>query len=213
MEAVMPSGDWFLIPAGDFDVMGSSFGAVTDVPSLYSQATFGPKDDNRCGCGKYVGQQYDGIICDQCGVKVFADSSVARHKRLGHIRLACWCAHPVTSKTVELFPVAPVAFRTTPDGLPTALGRKYGTLAELNHAATQALPPRDTADAYYPAARNFNRAELLAAMRDILIGTGPNLTDPHSVLDLAVNAMAAGSSYLSALVRCYGYVLRAEVTV
>jgi hypothetical protein len=209
----MAFADWRLIPAGDIHTAGWSFGAVADVPSLYKPTTFGPKEDNRCDCGKYVGGEYDGIICDSCGVKICADAAAARNHRLGHIWLACWCQHPVTKELIEAFPVAAIATRTRPDGTPNALGRKYEALVELNRSMADALPPREAAHTYYPAAKKLDRSSLLAAMRDILIGTGINSPDQASILGLAYKALADGSPYVTELVRCYGYALRAEFTV
>jgi hypothetical protein len=189
------------------------------VPSLYSPRTFGPNQDNRCECGKYVGgeYEYEGIICDRCGVKICADSAAARNRRLGHIHLACWFHHPVTGRIIEAFPVAPIAARTNPDGTPNPLGRKYEALVELNSSAADALPPKGSTE-YYLAARDFDRVNLLALMRDILIGPGTippevNLPNDACILGLVFKAMAAGSPYLCELVRCYGYALKAEVTL
>jgi hypothetical protein len=207
----MAFADWCLIPAGDFETMSWSFGAVREAPSLYKPAIFGPRQDNQCECGKYAGGEYDGIICDACGVKVSADSTAARNRRLGHIWLPCWCEHPVTHRNIEAFPVAPIAVRTHPDGTRNALGRKYEALVELCRSTADALPARD-ADTYYPAAAQFDRSRLLAAMRDILIGSGIDSPDQDSILGLTYRAIASARPYLSELLRCYGYALRAEFT-
>src|SRR5258708_38216809 len=112
----MSSGDWRFVAAKDWDVLGWLFGEVVDAASLYRERTFGAKEDGRCECGKYVGAQHDGVLCDRCGVTVLADAAAARSTRLGHLRLACWCKHPVGGVVFEAFPVAPIARRTDGEG-------------------------------------------------------------------------------------------------
>ena len=58
---------------------------------LFCERIFGPVNDMQCGCSKYRGIQYNGIVCDKCGVEV-TDSSV-RRERMGHIELAVPVAH------------------------------------------------------------------------------------------------------------------------
>jgi len=58
---------------------------------LFCERTFGPERDYECGCGKYKGTKYKGIICDRCGVKV--THSRVRRKRMGHINLAAPVVH------------------------------------------------------------------------------------------------------------------------
>ena len=58
---------------------------------LFCERIFGPEKDYECGCGKYKGTKYKGIICDRCGVKV--THSRVRRKRMGHINLAAPVVH------------------------------------------------------------------------------------------------------------------------
>ncbi|MBX3356055.1 MAG: DNA-directed RNA polymerase subunit beta' [Phycisphaeraceae bacterium] len=58
---------------------------------LFCERIFGPERDYECGCGKYKGTKYKGIICDRCGVKV--THSRVRRKRMGHINLAAPVVH------------------------------------------------------------------------------------------------------------------------
>jgi len=58
---------------------------------LFCERIFGPERDYECGCGKYKGTKYKGIICDRCGVKV--THSRVRRKRMGHINLAAPIVH------------------------------------------------------------------------------------------------------------------------
>jgi hypothetical protein len=208
----MALSDWRLVPATDIDVSHWSYGAAKDVPSLYSSRTFGPKNNFRCACGKYAGEAYDNIICDRCGVKICADADAVRSERIGHILLARPCYHPITRGLLESFPVAPIAVRTDPDGTPNALGRKYEQLVAVNLAAAEALPSRDDAHAYYPAARDFDPTDLLAAMSAILTGTADH-AEGDSILGLINAALATGSAHLTALIRAYGYAMKVDVTL
>jgi DNA-directed RNA polymerase subunit beta' len=58
---------------------------------LFCERIFGPERDYECGCGKYKGTKFKGIICDRCGVKV--THSRVRRKRMGHINLAAPVVH------------------------------------------------------------------------------------------------------------------------
>jgi len=58
---------------------------------LFCERIFGPEKDWECGCGKYRGMKYKGMICDRCGVKV--THSRVRRKRMGHIELAAPVVH------------------------------------------------------------------------------------------------------------------------
>ena len=58
---------------------------------LFCERIFGPERDYECGCGKYKGTKFKGIICDRCGVKV--THSRVRRKRMGHINLAAPTVH------------------------------------------------------------------------------------------------------------------------
>ena len=58
---------------------------------LFCEKIFGPTSDFQCYCGKYRGIRYKGIVCDRCGVEITRSS--VRRERMGHIKLACPCAH------------------------------------------------------------------------------------------------------------------------
>ncbi|MFH1264515.1 MAG: DNA-directed RNA polymerase subunit beta', partial [Planctomycetota bacterium] len=58
---------------------------------LFCERIFGPEKDWECGCGKYRGMKYKGMICDRCGVKI--THSRVRRKRMGHIELAAPVVH------------------------------------------------------------------------------------------------------------------------
>ena len=63
-------------------VLSWSFGEVTkpetinyrtqrpERDGLFCEKIFGPENDFQCGCGKYKGIQYQGIVCTNCGVEV-----------------------------------------------------------------------------------------------------------------------------------------------
>jgi hypothetical protein len=80
------------------------------------QANFGTKCDYSCACTKYVGRQYDGIICDLCGVKV--TTSDVRRTRCAHINLPLPIPHPLGGGDAPLnaLPVLPIAFIEAPGG-------------------------------------------------------------------------------------------------
>jgi hypothetical protein len=205
--------DWRLTPASDIYVHSWSFGSVKNIPSLYEPRTFGPTHNFRCECGKYAGEAYESTICDRCWVKIFADAAAVRHERLGHLPLACRCIHPVTSEWLEDFPIAPIAFRTAPDGSPNTLGRKYERLIELNTATAELLPPKDAYELYIPAARDFDRTDLTAAMSDILTGPPDDSDHADTLLALITTALASADPHLTPLLRAFGYALRVEVTI
>jgi DNA-directed RNA polymerase subunit beta' len=89
--------------ASPHDIRGWSFGEVKkpetinyrtyrpERDGLFCERIFGPEKDWECGCGKYRGMKYKGMICDRCGVKV--THSRVRRKRMGHIELAAPVVH------------------------------------------------------------------------------------------------------------------------
>ena len=58
---------------------------------LFCEKIFGPTRDFECYCGKYKKAQYEGVVCDRCGVVV--TRSEVRRDRMGHIKLAAPVAH------------------------------------------------------------------------------------------------------------------------
>ncbi|MBC8522414.1 DNA-directed RNA polymerase subunit beta', partial [PVC group bacterium] len=83
---------------------------------LFCERIFGPERDYECGCGKYKGTKYKGIICDRCGVKVC--HSRVRRKRMGHINLAAPVVHIWF-------------FKALPSRLGTLLGMKTSDLEKI----------------------------------------------------------------------------------
>src|SRR5437868_2542735 len=113
------------VPAGPVDILRCSYGRVTSPQELYDPKIFGPEQDLKCSCGKYHGESMIGLVCDQCGVIVVANASKVRRERLGHVVLPGPCPHPLEeSASISEFPVAPLGFRATAEGV-NALGRKY----------------------------------------------------------------------------------------
>jgi hypothetical protein len=115
-------------PATDSEVRAESFGLLKAARidaeldwrkqrgTFDDQATFGPKRDFECVCGKNFGRDNAGMICDQCGVKV--TTSNVRRARCGHINLPVPILHPLGNEPTPLnvVPVLPVAFVETPGG-------------------------------------------------------------------------------------------------
>jgi DNA-directed RNA polymerase subunit beta' len=58
---------------------------------LFCEKIFGPTRDFECYCGKYKKAQYEGVVCDRCGVVV--TRSEVRRERMGIIKLAAPVAH------------------------------------------------------------------------------------------------------------------------
>lgn len=83
---------------------------------LFCERIFGPERDYECGCGKYKGTKFKGIICDRCGVKV--THSRVRRKRMGHINLA--------TSVVHIW-----FFKALPSRLGTLLGMKTSDLEKI----------------------------------------------------------------------------------
>lgn len=101
---------------------------------LFCERIFGPERDYECGCGKYKGTKYKGIICDRCGVKVC--HSRVRRKRMGHINLAAPVVHIWF-------------FKALPSRLGTLLGMKTSDLEKIIYFQDYVvLDPGDTEKEY-----------------------------------------------------------------
>ncbi len=163
--------DWRLVPVEPGDVMRWSFGRVETASELYSQGTFGPSKDWTCECGKYCGGHEDGIICDECGVKVSSNSALLRRTRLGHVELCVPCRHPLgmSDEYLHLLPIAPIAIRLQGYLTPNSLGKKYEELIHMNSTTRAKLPKKDTAE-FWLAARNVDGRPLQTVVESI-IGT------------------------------------------
>jgi DNA-directed RNA polymerase subunit beta' len=61
-----------------------------EMDGLFCERIFGPSKSFECTCGKYKRVQYEGLICDRCGVEL-TESRVRRY-RMGYINLI----YPVT---------------------------------------------------------------------------------------------------------------------
>jgi hypothetical protein len=159
-------------PATDNEVQTQSFGLlkvarINTEPdwrkqrgTFDDQAAFGPKRDFECACGKYLGSDSAGIICDQCGVKVA--SSDLRRSRCGHINLPVAILHPMRgdSAPLNVLPVLPVAFIEAPDG--ADLLRAYDHVLHGGDARTLSEAFGSLLDVLAPllvAAHNWNLSE------------------------------------------------------
>ncbi len=71
---------------------------------LFCEKIFGPVKDWECGCGKYKGIRFKGIVCERCGVEV--TSAKVRRERMGHIELAAPVSHIWYFKSPATFPLA-----------------------------------------------------------------------------------------------------------
>ena len=195
-----------------------SYGRVLEEADLYSQKIFGPAKDLACECGKYSGDRNVDIICDACGVKVAKDAAHLRRVRLGYVALAGPCLHPMGkgAHLVEEFPIAPIAYRTTDDGVPNALGRKYEALIRANLAAKRQLPDRDSED-FYPAWKDFDRSPLEGALRSVVGEPDhvpgsviPSPDEADCVLARLFMALAGLDPGTPALIRAMGCMIRME---
>ena len=61
-----------------------------EMGGLFCERIFGPSRSLECACGKYKRIQYEGLICERCGVEL-TESRVRRH-RMGYINLI----YPIT---------------------------------------------------------------------------------------------------------------------
>src|ERR1051325_3839599 len=103
----MSEGRLRLVVGNSVDIRRWSFGRVTTVESLYHSKIFGPSQDSRCECGKYVGAEFNGNICDRCGVKIAENAAELRKRRMGHVHFERSCPHPLDeSVSIDAFPVA-----------------------------------------------------------------------------------------------------------
>jgi hypothetical protein len=103
--------------------------------SLDDQSIFGPLRDYECACGKYLGKQFEIMICDRCGVKV--TTSERRRVRFGHIDFAAEVPHPCVEGMVSAMPVLPAVFVFSAVG--ERLGRQYDRLVTLDASESPAL--------------------------------------------------------------------------
>lgn len=61
-----------------------------EINGLFCERIFGPNKSFECACGKYKQANYEGLVCEDCGVEL-TESRVRRH-RMGYINLI----YPVT---------------------------------------------------------------------------------------------------------------------
>jgi hypothetical protein len=158
-------------PATDREVCSWSFGAVkaprpacaaswqAQRGTLEDQAIFGTLRDFHCGCGKYEGERYRGMICDRCGVKV--TTREARRQRFGHINLPVAIPHPLAEggERLSAVPVLPAAFWQAPGG--SRLAEAYDELARV--AVSGVCKALATGSADLPAWVAERAGEVLAA--------------------------------------------------
>lgn len=69
-----------------------SHGRVTSPAELESQKIFGPVRSHACGCGRFLGNVYAGLVCHKCGVEVI--SRETRSYRPAHLTLSKPVVHP-----------------------------------------------------------------------------------------------------------------------
>ena len=98
--------------------------------TLDDQGIFGPLRDFECACGKYRGRQYEGMICDRCGVKLTTPDQ--RRRRFGHIDLTCPVPHPCGEENLCAVPVLPAAVVCSEEG--AKLAPLYDRLVGLSAA-------------------------------------------------------------------------------
>jgi hypothetical protein len=118
--------------------------------TLDDQRIFGPLREFECACGKYRGQEYRGMICDRCGVKITSPS--VRRKRFGHVELGLELRHPLGAMTdhVAAFPVLPTVYVASSAG--GRLAERYEALAEGTAAGAAEQAAQDqVAEVLLPA--------------------------------------------------------------
>lgn len=83
---------------------------------LFCEKVFGPEKDYCCRCGKYNGRQYEGKICEKCGVEITTKD--VRSKYFGHVNLADTANTAFGSKTnvVLILPPNQRSFYAIGDG-------------------------------------------------------------------------------------------------
>ena len=59
---------------------------------IFCTSIFGPTEDYKCVCGRYIGISYNGLRCERCNVLV--GSRRLRRLNFGHIELNTWIVHP-----------------------------------------------------------------------------------------------------------------------
>jgi DNA-directed RNA polymerase beta' subunit len=137
-----------LVVLSDQQILAVSYGSITnplskptndwhlDRGSLFDPRIFGYGQDWECACGKYRGQQYEGLICDVCGTKI-GIAEILQRERFGHINLALPVRHPLRSqRVVATIPVLPIAYRApTTDG--AELNLMYAALVRANEDVKQ----------------------------------------------------------------------------
>jgi len=60
---------------------------------IFSEQIFGPVRSYQCQCGMYEGKQFEGVVCENCGVKV--TSSDVRRTTYSYIKLPRKIPHPL----------------------------------------------------------------------------------------------------------------------
>ena len=212
-----PDPNWqFVVPRTSAEFKSWSYGKVDNKSDLYDPTIFGPADDLKCNCGKFSGQEVVDIICDKCGVRVYADAALARKQRLGHMELAMSCPHPLDEDVlIEAIPIAPVGYRTGTHGSPNSLGRKYEALLETSASLAQRLPSKGSTE-YYTASKKMDLTELRTAMSDITgITKGDvekcNIHTNDSLLGLLVRSIVELDPSICSIVRSCGCVLKLDI--
>jgi hypothetical protein len=187
-----------------------SYGLVGEVADLYCPRIFGSRWSFRCECGKYMGEDAVGCLCDSCGVLVCADAAWTRCERLGHIELACPVAHPFDNGLmITAFPIVPIAFRADVANRPNALGEKYEAMVETNLGIQRSLAAADTPE-LLDAGFGAHGAELIDGIRQIV---GAEDVCKSSLLAITSEGLLTGGGHIGALLRSLGYSLRLDIMV
>ena len=66
---------------------------------LYSEVIFGPKNPYKCSCGQISGREYEGEICENCGVSIL--DGTQRSTRFAKIKLQKKILLPIFKKAIQ----------------------------------------------------------------------------------------------------------------
>jgi hypothetical protein len=201
--------------AGSADIMSWSYGRVATLESLDDRRIFGPSQDSRCECGKYAGAEFNGIICDRCGVRITENAAEARKRRLGHVQFERSCPHPLDdSVSIDAFPVAPIDFRRSADGSVNELGKKYEQLVKCGMELKKNLPPKEDYVSYYPALVRLDVSELREIMSGIIgFADGAEKPDRNTLYGLVSQSIRTLDPSFQTLLHCCAMVCDIGVAV
>jgi DNA-directed RNA polymerase beta' subunit len=98
--------------------------------TLWDARVFGPREDWKCACGKFDGDEFSGVVCPICGVKVV--TAVCRKIRFAHVNLPVEIPHPFFAEAEPLncVPVIPIVHWESVHG--AALAAAYDELVRVS---------------------------------------------------------------------------------